>query len=188
MEEITRLVALVNRLLLLAEGDAGRLGRTDQTTRFDKILRESVEMFEAVAESRGVQVRIRETAPVVVPGEETHLRQVVRNLIDNAIKYNRNPGEVDVSLSMDPPRTKAILTIQDRGIGIAPDVLPRIFERFYRADKARTRESEQAGHGLGLSICQAIIQALHGEIRVESEFGRGSTFSVILPLAPAKTS
>ena len=182
MEEISRLASLVNRLLILAEGDAGRLAGKDQVTRLDKIVRESVDMFEAVAEMKGVRLTLGAMAAVVVPGDETYLRQVVRNLIDNAIKYNRNPGEVIVHLRADPDKKHALLIVQDSGIGIDREVLPRIFERFYRADRARSREKERGGTGLGLSICQAVIQALHGEITVESEAGNGTTFTVKLPL------
>jgi two-component system, OmpR family, heavy metal sensor histidine kinase CusS len=188
MEEIARLAGLVNRLLILAEGDAGRLGAADQATRLDKIVRESVDMFEAVAESKGVRLTAGDIAPALVPGDETHLRQVVRNLIDNAIKYNRNPGEVVVHLRVESAKKLAFLTVTDTGIGIDRDVLPRIFERFYRADRARTREQERAGSGLGLSICQTIIQALRGEIAVTSEAGRGSTFTVQLPLLGSQGS
>lgn len=182
MEEIGRLVGLVNRLLILAEGDAGRLAGMDQVTRLDKIVRESVDMFDAVAESRGVTLRIGALDAVAVPGEETHLRQVVRNLIDNAIKYNRNPGEVIVHLRVEPAQKQALLIVEDTGIGIAPDLLPRIFERFYRADKARTRDVDRSGYGLGLSICQSIVNALHGEITVQSALGLGTTFTVRLPI------
>lgn len=183
MEEIGRLAGLVNRLLILAEGDAGRLSGRAQFAHLDKIVRESVDMFEAVAEMRGVRLAIGALAPAVVPGDETYLRQVVRNLIDNAIKYNRNPGQVVVHLRVEPAKKEALLTVEDTGIGIDADVLPRIFERFYRADKARTREQERSGYGLGLSICQAIVQALHGDITVTSEAGKGTTFTVRLPCA-----
>ena len=182
VEEISRLAGLVNRLLILAEGDAGRIAGNDQFTRLDKVIRESIDMFEAVAESKSVRLIVGDLPAVLVPGDETHLRQVVRNLIDNAIKYNRNPGEVTVRLRSDASRKRAILTIEDTGIGIDRQVLPRIFERFYRADKARSREIEHAGYGLGLSICQSVIQALQGEITVDSEPGRGTTFTVSLPL------
>jgi signal transduction histidine kinase len=183
MEEIGRLVGLVNRLLILAEGDAGRLAGNDQITYLDKIVRESVDMFDAVADMQGVRLTMGELAGAVVAGDETHVRQVVRNLIDNAIKYNRNPGQVTVDLRIDESRKQAIFVVADTGIGIDRELLPRIFERFYRADKARTREQQRAGFGLGLSICQAIVRALHGEITVTSELGEGSTFSVRLPLA-----
>ncbi len=180
MEEIGRLAGLVNRLLILAEGDAGRLASRAQTTRLDKIVRESVDMFEAVAEMQGVRLSIGALAPATVPGDESHLRQVVRNLIDNAIKYNRNPGQVTVHLRVEPKKNEVMLIVEDTGVGIDPEVLPRIFERFYRADRARTREMDRSGYGLGLSICQSIVQALHGEITVKSEAGRGTTFMVRL--------
>lgn len=183
MEEIGRLAGLVNRLLILAEGDAGRLAPRDQTTRLDKVVRESVEMFEAVAELKGVRVSITELAPALVRGDETNLRQVARNLLDNAIKYNRSPGEVDVRLRVDAEQKCAVLIVKDTGIGIKREALPRVFERFYRVDKSRTRESEQVGYGLGLSICQAVVEAIKGEISIESEPGKGSTFTVRFPLA-----
>ena len=126
--------------------------------------------------------------PALVPGDEFHVRQVVRNLIDNAIKYNRDPGEVTVHLRIDASRKQVLLIVKDTGIGIDQEVLPRIFERFYRADKARSREKERAGYGLGLSICQTVIQALHGEITVESDTGKGTTFTVRLPLIDDATS
>ena len=188
MEECSRLAGLVNRLLLLAEGDAGRLGARDQSVRLDKVVREALDMFEGVAETRGITLHSTDLPAVIVPGDEYHLRQVVRNLIDNAIKYNRNPGEVVVHLRVDSARKQALLIVKDSGIGIDKEVLPRIFERFYRADKARTREKERAGYGLGLSICQTVIQALHGEITVESDAGRGCTFTVRLPLIEDPTS
>jgi two-component system, OmpR family, heavy metal sensor histidine kinase CusS len=182
MEEIGRLAGLVNRLLILAEGDAGRLAGRDQFTRLDKIVRESVDMFDAVAEMKGVRLTLGDIAPAVVCGDETYLRQVVRNLIDNAIKYNANPGAVNVHLRVESAKKQVLLVVSDSGIGIDPQVLPRIFERFYRADKSRTRENERAGYGLGLSICQTIVKALGGEITVMSEPNRGSTFVVRLPL------
>src|SRR5262249_35828664 len=119
---------------------------------------------------------------VIVPGDEQHLRQVVRNLIDNAIKFTPSPGEIHVSLGTQAEQRRAWLRVHDTGIGIATEDLPRIFERFYRADKARTRAARPGGHGLGLSICQAIVTALKGEIAVESRPGRGSTFTVWLPM------
>ena len=188
MEEIGRLAGLVNRLLILAEGDAGRVAGREQFTRLDKIVRESVDMFDAVAELNGVRLTLGTLASALVPGDETYLRQVVRNLIDNAIKYNRNPGEVVVHLRVDSTKKQALLIVNDTGIGIDQAVLPRIFERFYRADKARSRETERAGYGLGLSICQTIIQALHGEVLVSSVAGQGTTFTVRLPLMEDATS
>lgn len=182
MEEIARLVGLVNRLLLLAEADTSGLAK-NQSARLEKLVLEAVTMFDAVAESSGVRLILGALDPALVAGDETSLRQVVRNLIDNAIKYNHDGGEVFVELRTDFARKQAVLTVRDTGLGIDKDVLPRIFERFYRVDKARSREQERAGYGLGLSICKTIVDALHGEIRVQSEIGAGTTFIVRLPLA-----
>jgi heavy metal sensor kinase len=182
MEECTRLGGLVNRLLILAEGDAGRLGASDQAVRLDKVVRESVDMFEGVAETQGIVLHAGELPIVAVPGDEQHVRQVVRNLIDNAIKFTPAPGQVHLTLGTHAERRRAWLRVQDSGIGIASEDLPRIFERFYRADKSRTREARSGGHGLGLSICQSIVTALHGEIAVVSQPGNGSTFTVWLPM------
>jgi len=100
-DECARLTNLVNRLLLLAEGDAGRLAAQDQRARLDKVVRESVSMFEAVAEAKGVELKVVNLSPVSVRGEEYHLRQVVRNLLDNAIKFTPAPGQVTVDLVAD---------------------------------------------------------------------------------------
>jgi two-component system, OmpR family, heavy metal sensor histidine kinase CusS len=182
MEECDHLSSLVKRLLLLAEGDAGRLAARGQTARLDKIVRESVEMFAGVAESQGVEIDVGELPAATVPGDEFYLRQVVRNLLDNAIKFSPPPGKVTVALSVDAAARSATLSVRDRGLGIPAADLPHVFERFYRGDKARQREPGRAGNGLGLSICQAIVQALHGNIAVDSKPGEGSTFTVRLPL------
>jgi two-component system, OmpR family, heavy metal sensor histidine kinase CusS len=183
MEEIAQLTGLVNRLLILAEADAAGLGARNQSARLEKLVHEAVLMFDAVAEARGVRLTYGKLEPALVRGDETSLRQIVRNLIDNAIKYNRAAGAVVVDLRVDASANCAILTVRDTGIGIDKDALPRIFERFYRVDKARSREQERGGYGLGLSICKSIILALHGDIKVESEKGKGTTFTVRLPLA-----
>lgn len=182
-EECSRLTSLVNRLLVLAEGDAGRLGAQNQHARLDKVVHESVNMFEAVAESKGIELKVASLAPVTVCGEEYHLRQVVRNLLDNAIKFTPSPGHIAVDLATDSDRKLTTLRVRDSGVGIAAEDLSRIFERFYRADKSRSREQGPGGNGLGLAICQAIVSALHGRIDVQSQPGRGSTFTVTLPIA-----
>jgi signal transduction histidine kinase len=182
MEECSQLGGLVNRLLLLAEGDAGRLAARDQSVRLDRVVREALDMFEGVAETRSITLHTSDLPKLVVPGDDSHLRQVVRNLIDNAIKFTPTSGHVYVSMGAQAERKRAWLCVRDTGIGIGSDDLPRIFERFYRADKARTREARVGGHGLGLSICQSIVTALGGDIHVYSQPGQGSTFTVWLPL------
>ncbi len=181
-EECARLTNLVNRLLLLAEGETGRFALRAQSARLDKIVRESVDMFEAVADSQGKELKLLGLATALVPGEEYHLRQVVRHLLDNAIKFTLAPGRITVDLAADPKTNEVVLRVSDNGIGIAAEDLPRIFERFYRADKARLREGGATGSGLGLAICHAVVSGLNGTIQVQSQPGKGSTFTVHLPL------
>jgi heavy metal sensor kinase len=183
MEECTRLGTLVDRLLLLAEGDAGQISAGQNLARLDKILRESVDMFQGVAEEQEVPLILGPMTPVQVRGDEYHLRQIVRNLIDNALKFTAPPGQVRVELEAQPQRKRVLFRVIDQGSGIAAADLPHIFERFYRADKSRQRMSGKTGIGLGLSICRTLVQALQGEIRVDSEVGQGSTFTVELPAA-----
>ena len=110
-----------------------------------------------------------------------HLRQLVDNLVDNAIKYTRQGGRICVRLRTDAAH--ATIEVQDTGIGIAPSDQPRIFERFYRVDKARSRAT--GGTGLGLAIVRHVAQAHGGEVTVESIEGEGSTFRLILPRSGA---
>lgn len=185
MEECGRLGNLVDRLLLLAEGDAGQVSFTLHTARLDKIVRESVDMFQGVAEAQEVPLILLGLEAATVRGDEQHLRQVVRNLIDNALKFTTPPGRVEVELTPSARPGFVCFRVKDQGIGIAAEDVPHIFERFYRGDKSRQRGVEKSGTGLGLSICQSIVLALEGNIHVESDLGRGSVFVVELPRAPS---
>ncbi len=122
---------------------------------------------------------LQHTTPARVYGDADQLKQVLVALLDNALKYT--PYEGRVSLSLTTPANQAIVKVSDTGIGIAPDDLPHIFERFYRADRARSRE--RGGSGLGLAIVQSIVQEHQGTIEVESTLGKGSIFTVRLPVA-----
>lgn len=181
IDECERLGTLVQHLLLLAESDANRLERQQTPVELHTLVRRSVEMFEGVAETHQVAL-LSEIVPVVVPGDAGYLRQVVMNLLDNAIKFSPG-GQVRVALSATT--TEAILTVADTGQGISPDDLPKVFERFYRGEKARTRR-QRGGSGLGLSICEALVVAHGGRICIESNLGRGTLVQVNLPLAAAQ--
>jgi signal transduction histidine kinase len=183
MEECQSLANLVNRLLILAEGDAGRIDGRRSTTRLDRVVRESLDMFEAVAELQGVRLEASVLPPAPVPGDDDHHRQLVRNLLDNAIKFSPGGGAVHIGLTVEPARQAVVLTVRDTGIGIPPQDLPHVFERFFRGDRSRQRHKGRQSSGLGLSICQTIVQALGGEIRATSNVGKGSAFTVTLPLA-----
>jgi heavy metal sensor kinase len=184
VEECAGLGQLVNQLLLLAEGDAGLLRANGGSARLDKLAARSVEMFQGIAEQRGVELRADELAPAAVQGDEPHLRQVVHNLIDNALKFTPPGGRVRVAVTARPGAGQAVLCVSDSGVGIPPEDLPHVFERFYRADKARSREQPTGGTGLGLSICHAIVTAYGGHLGVESKPAHGTTVTAALPLAP----
>jgi signal transduction histidine kinase len=179
VEECSGLGNLVNHLLLLAEGDAGLL-RPDSKVRLDVLVRRSVDMFQGVAEQRGVRLEIGQLSPVTVRGNDIHLREVIHNLIDNALKFTPKGGRVKVELST-PSFDEVQLCIRDTGIGIPAEDLPNVFVRFYRADKARQRDEPRGGNGLGLSICQAIVHAYGGDIGISSTFHQGTTVIVRLP-------
>ena len=132
-------------------------------------------------ERKGPRLLLQHTTPVQVYGDADQLKQIVVALLDNALKYT--PYEGTVSLALLSEGGEAIVVVADTGIGIAAEDLPHIFERFYRADRARSRN--RGGSGLGLAIVQSIIQQHHGSIEVESTPGKGSTFTLKLPVAKA---
>ncbi|MCI0683771.1 MAG: HAMP domain-containing histidine kinase [Gemmataceae bacterium] len=182
MEECQYLSNLVNRLLILAEGDVGRIDGRRSTTRLDDIVRESLDMFEAVADLQGVRLEASDLPAASVPGDEDYHRQLVRNLLDNAIKFTPPGGAVHLGLAVEPAKQTVALTVADEGVGIPPHDLPHVFERFFRGDRSRQRHQGRQSSGLGLSICQAIVRALGGDIAAASTLGQGSTFTVTLPL------
>lgn len=181
LEECGRMRMLVNQLLLLAEEDAGRLRLHSQALRLDQIIASSLEMFQVVAEAAEAELTVRRLEPVMIRGDGNRLWQVVNNLLDNAIKFTPAQGRISLDFYLDDERHECILEVSDTGIGIAPNDLPHVFERFYQGDKARQRESSSRGLGLGLSICQAVVAAHGGTIEVASSLGQGTRFKVSLP-------
>lgn len=185
-EQSHHLGQLVNQLLELAASDAGVVETKLLPVRLDELARQACEMFQAVAEERGLTLEFQARGPIIARGDSQHLRQLVTNLIDNAIKFTPRGGKVSVRLRHDPGEEIVRLAVQDSGIGISAQDLPKIFDRFYRADKSRQRGTDAQGSGLGLSICQSIIHAHRGKITVQSEPGRGTTFDVELPAGTMK--
>jgi signal transduction histidine kinase len=182
-EECGALRSLVNQLLTLAEVEMASTQSPIESVPLAQIVTRSVEMFRGVAEERGIDLRIDKLDNTVVYGHALRLRQVVNNLIDNALKFNHQGGSVRVDLRTDPGRPMAILRVRDSGPGISSDDIPHIFDRFYRGDKARQRDNPLHGSGLGLSICHAIVTFYGGTIAVESPLGQGTIFTVELRLA-----
>lgn len=184
-DECRHLSTLVNQLLQLAESESNELPRIRQPVRLDEVIQRALEMFEPVADERGVKLLSTPLAPATVMGDRQQLRQVVTNLIDNAIKFTSSGGVVTIDLVPGTYSLSTVLTVTDTGIGIPAEDLPRIFDRFYQVDKARARMGGLRGNGLGLSICKAIVVAHHGTIDVQSKLGQGTTFRIILPSAPS---
>ncbi len=180
-EQCERLTALVNGLLLLARVDAGEMSVRREPHDLSALATDVAEMYEPLAEERGVQFRSECGSPVSVVGDSARLRQLVTNLVDNAIKFTEPGGSV--TLRVEETRGHARLIVEDTGVGIPPDHLPHVFERFYQADPAR----HLGGSGLGLSICRWIVEAHGGSIEATSGNGSGSSLMVVLPRASVST-
>lgn len=180
IDECTSLERLVNQLLLLSESDSERLRARSEPLSLSRLVDRSIEMFSAAAEAGQIELQSHIEPQVEIVGFGQHLRQLLNNLLDNALKFTQPGGTVTVDLSRDADGT-AVLRVKDTGCGIPAADLPHIFERFFRGDKARQRFEQKTGTGLGLSICQAIVAAHGGQILVESREGAGTTFMVRLP-------
>jgi heavy metal sensor kinase len=180
IEECTALGNLINHLLLLAEGDAGLL-HADGEVRLDELALRAVDMFQGIAEQRGVSLQVESPEPVTVRGNRVHLREVIHNLLDNALKFTTEGEKVTVEVNAPPGSPQVQLVVRDTGEGIPADDLPNVFERFYRADKSRQRAQPTGGSGLGLSICKAIVHSYEGQISLTSTLGKGTTVTVSLP-------
>ncbi len=180
LEESERTSQVVNSLMLLARADSGRELPTEcGSTDFCSIVRGAAEQGEKLVRNRGLMLTMTlPTPPIEVQGDPDALRRAVLILIDNAAKYTPTGGKVSVGL--ERKNGFAVATVKDTGIGIAEQDIPRVFDRFWRADKARSRE--QGGAGLGLSIAKWIVETHRGSIEVQSEVGKGSEFSIRIPL------
>jgi signal transduction histidine kinase len=187
LEEIERLAKIVESLLTISHLDSGGAGI--EFNRFDlqELVKTTAEQMKLLADEKQITMGGDSSGPVYSLGDESRIKQVLVNLLDNAIKYSREGGHIVTSVRTDD--NTAVLTVTDDGVGIPVDALPHIFERFYRAEEARPRGS--AGAGLGLSIVQAICRAHGGTVSVASTEGKGTTVQVRLPspdLPPPKVA
>jgi heavy metal sensor kinase len=178
-DEVTRLSLLVEDLLTLARADSGQAELAREFVYFDALVTDAAAGMRRLAEAKGLTLEARLEQDVAIIGDPARLRQLVLNLLGNAVKYTAEGGHITVTLGENAGW--AILEVVDTGIGIASEDLPHIFDRFFRADKARARA--EGGTGLGLAIARWCAEAHGGRIEVDSHPGKGSVFRVWLPLA-----
>lgn len=178
--ETDRLIRLVNDLLLLSRADSAALNLSRKPTDMGRLVQTLADRLAEQAQMHDLKIEV-EIDPEVPPAwaDADRIGQVLLNLIDNAIKYSRPPGTIALRVSTTED-AEVLVEVQDEGIGIPATELPRLGQRFYRADKARSRE--QGGHGLGLAIAQSLIHAHGGSLWLESEEGVGTVASFTLPL------
>ena len=176
---------LVNSLLTLARADEGRFDIHRTPVDLEPLLREVYETAVILGEDAGLTLSLTSLEAATVMGDRTRLRQLFLNIVTNAIKYTPRGGHVELSATRRTGGGDEIaISIRDTGIGIAANDLPHVFDRFWRADRARSRASERGGFGLGLAISQWIVQAHGGTITVQSRLGRGTVFTIVLPIVP----
>jgi signal transduction histidine kinase len=182
LEEVGRLANIVEGLFAISRLDAGEAAA--EWVRFDlaQLASAAADQMGLLAEDKKIQVTCAAALGVWVEGDRARLKQVVVNLLDNAIKYTPEHGAIGLTVKTED--SKAVLEVEDNGIGIPPEALPRVFERFFRVDPARSRE--QGGAGLGLSIVKSICVAHQGRVEATSTPGHGSRFRVELPLVPVR--
>lgn len=180
LEEVDGLTRLVDTLLALSRADAGQVRLAREPVDLAALARNAVQHLEDLSNDKEQRVRVDAPGPAQVLGDWPVLRQAVINVLDNAIKYSPSGTAIDVAVRSG--EALAWIEVSDHGPGIAPEDRDRIFERFYRVDKARSRE--QGGSGLGLALAKWGVEAHAGRIELRSEIGRGSAFRIVLPAVP----
>lgn len=176
-QEAGNMSAIIDQLLLLARADAGKVQLAYEELNLGELIRDLSDDIEVLCQQKGLKLKTDIITGFIVVGDRVMLRQLFLNLLNNAIRYTPEGGSISVGMRTE--KQKAAVIIDDTGIGIPAKDLPHIFERFYRVDKAHSRT--EGSSGLGLSICQHIAEAHDGKIKVKSQPGKGSTFTVWLP-------
>jgi signal transduction histidine kinase len=175
MEESDRVLTMLNTLMDISEAETGLMKLDLQPVRLDEVVRDATDLFEFVAQEKSIVIVTELSPGLTVRADRNRLRQVLVNLLDNAIKYS--PPGSRVEISAEPRADEVFITVKDTGAGIPAEEIPRIWERLYRGDKSRS----QRGLGLGLSLVRAIIKAHGGRMKVQSTVGKGSSFVIHLP-------
>jgi signal transduction histidine kinase len=182
LDELRRLARIVDGLTLLAKADAGQITLAMEPVRLDELVRDNFADAQILAEPPGIKVELQNCEEISLGGDRHRLRQLLLNLADNAVKYNQPQGRVTMNLRHDG--NFAEFTITNTGAGIPPEILPRVFDRFFRGDPAHSQMVD--GCGLGLSIAQWIVSAHNGTIKIESGAAKPTTITVRLPLEASK--
>jgi two-component system OmpR family sensor kinase len=179
LEEIDRMTRIVDELLFLSRADMGEVRVESLPVAMESLVEDIHRQAKLLAQDRNIEVLLGTVMPVVVQGDDLRLRELLLNLVENAMKYSYPGGKVEIALLNDG--REARLSVTDYGIGIAPADHKKIFQRFFRTDVARGHTKK--GTGLGLAICSWIAELHKGRVEVKSALGQGSTFTVVLPLA-----
>lgn len=182
LEEVERLRNIVESLFALSRLDTGEALNRSEPFDLGELVASTADQMSLLAEDKKISITCHAADRLIVQGDRARLKQVAVNLLDNAIKYTPEGGEIHVRTTAR--EDKAVLEVSDNGIGIPGEALPHVFERFYRVDKARSRQL--GGAGLGLSIVKSICTAHSGRVNVQSKEGQGSSFIVELPLASSE--
>ena len=177
LDESRRLSRLVDDLLNLARADSRHTTLQVEEFYLNDLVAECCRSVQTLAGARGIRLECPAEEDVTIRGDEELLRRLVMNLLDNAIRYTPAGGRVSASLEVSGP--KVLIRVSDTGIGIPPETAPHVFDRFFRADKARSRQD--GGFGLGLAIVKWIAESHHGAVELSSTLGSGSAFTVTLP-------
>jgi two-component system heavy metal sensor histidine kinase CusS len=181
--ETRHLTKLTNDLLLLAEVGNSLGSVFNEACDLGDVARQTAAMFGGTAEERSIALTIHTSGEATVRGDERQLRQVISNLVDNALRFTPDGGRIDLAVESNQAAHEAIVTVADSGRGVEPEHLDRVFDRFFQADAARDRSDIKRGGGLGLSICRSIIERHGGRISIDSPgVGLGATVRVIVPL------
>jgi len=176
LEESERILTMLNSLMDISEAETGVLNLEKEIVDVSTLIGQVFDIYRYVAEEKDIFINVRVTDQPGIFADPARMRQVLGNLLDNAIKYTHPGGRIDIETSRR--QQNMVIRIQDSGVGMPPEELPRIWERLYRGDQSRS----QRGLGLGLSLVKAIVEAHEGRIEVVSTHGQGSTFSIYLPL------